>query len=108
MNDPRVFRSGDFLLSVLGVASARDLFRDTAEVLRRSAEMRQVIEHADEFPNDIVLEFDEHGVVEGYTEWSATYDAPGTNPAIILEESLTDPIFAAAPRGRALDVACGS
>ena len=70
--------------------------------------MRQVIEHADEFPFDIALDFDEHGVVDGYTAWSETYDAPGTNPAIILEESLTDPVFAAAPRGRALDVACGS
>ena len=101
-------RSGDFLLSVLGVAASRDLFRDADQVVRRSAEMRQVIEHPDEFPNDIALDFDEHGVVDGYTAWSRSYDAPGTNPAIILDESLTDAVFAAAPRGRALDVACGS
>jgi len=60
-------RSGDFLLSVLGVAASRDLFRDADQVVRRSAEMRQVIEHPDEFPNDIALDFDEHGVVDGYT-----------------------------------------
>src|SRR4051794_14077057 len=101
-------RSGDFLLAVLGVAGARDLFRDTDQVTRRSAEMRHAIDHADEFPFDIPLDFDEHGIVDGYTAWAETYDTPGTNPAIILEESLTDRIFAAAPRGRALDVACGS
>ena len=44
-------RSGDYLLSVLGLAAARDLFRDTDQVVQRSAEMRQVIEYADEFPN---------------------------------------------------------
>jgi SAM-dependent methyltransferase len=108
MDEPATIRSADFLLSVLGVAAARDLFRDSDQVTRRSAEVRHVVEHADEFPHDIALDFDEHGVVEGYTEWSETYDAPGTNPAIMLEESLTDPIFATAPRGRALDVACGS
>jgi SAM-dependent methyltransferase len=101
-------RSGDFLLSVLGVAAARDLFRDAEQVTRRSGEMRHVIEHADEFPFDFALDFDEHGVVEGYTAWSETYDAPGTNPAIILDERLTEPVLAEAPRGRALDVACGT
>jgi hypothetical protein len=107
MDEPPAIRSGDFLLSVLGLAASRDLFRDTDEVVRRTAEMRQVIEHADEFPYDIDLDFDEHDVVAGYTTWSETYDH-GTNPAIVLEESLTAPILAAAPSGRALDVACGT
>ena len=108
MDETPALRSGDFLLSVLGVAAARDLFRAPEGVVERTAEMRHVIDHADEFPFDIALDFDEHGVVDGYTAWSETYDAPGTNPAIILDESLTDAVFAAAPRGRALDVACGS
>jgi SAM-dependent methyltransferase len=101
-------RSGDFLLSVLGLAATRDLFRDTDLVGRRVAEMRRVVEHADEFPFDIELEFDERDIVAGYTAWSETYDRPGTNPAIILDEQLTEPVFAAAPHGRALDVACGT
>jgi SAM-dependent methyltransferase len=100
-------RSGDFLLSVLGLAASRDLFRDADEVLRRTGEMRQVIDHAAEFPFDIDLDLDEHDVVAGYTTWSETYDT-GENPALLLEEPLTDPILAAAPRGRALDVACGT
>jgi len=107
MDEPPAFRSSDFLLSVLGLAASRDLFRDTDEVMQRTAEMRQVLEHADEFPYDIDLDFDEHDVVAGYTTWSETYD-DGTNPALLLEESITDPILAAAPRGRALDVACGT
>jgi ubiquinone/menaquinone biosynthesis C-methylase UbiE len=102
------FRSGHLLLSVLGLAAARDLFRDTDEVIRRGEEMRQVVEHADEFPFDIPLDFEEHDVVAGYTAWSETYDRPGTNPAITIDEQLTDPVLARAPRGRALDVACGT
>jgi SAM-dependent methyltransferase len=100
-------RSGDFLLAVLGLASARDLFRDVDQVTRRTAEMRQVVEHTGEFPFDIPLDFDEHGVEDGYTTWSETYDRPG-NPALTIDERLTEPALAAAPRGRALDVACGT
>jgi ubiquinone/menaquinone biosynthesis C-methylase UbiE len=103
----RPFRSGDFLLAVLGLAAARDLFRDTDQVVRRSEEMRRVIEHPDEFPFDIPLDFDEHDVDAGYTAWSETYDRPG-NPALTIDETLTEPVLAAAPRGRALDVACGT
>ena len=101
-------RSGDFLLATLGLAAIRDLFRDPEQMVERTTEMRHAIDHADEFPFDIALAFDEHDVVTGYTEWSATYDAPGTNPAIMLEEAVTDPVLAAAPRGDALDVACGT
>jgi len=101
-------RSGDFLLSVLGLAASRDLFRATDRVTARTAEMRQVLEHTDEFPYDIEIDFDEHDVVSGYTTWADTYDGPGTNPALALEESVTDRILARAPRGRALDVACGT
>ncbi|HEY3833414.1 MAG TPA: class I SAM-dependent methyltransferase, partial [Acidimicrobiia bacterium] len=43
-----------------------------------------------------------------YTQWSETYDAPATNPALIIEEAIVHPILAGLPRGRALDVACGS
>ena len=101
------FRSADFLLAVLGLASARDLFWDTDQVVRRTAEMAHVVTHADEFPFDIPLDFDEHDVGAGYTTWSETYDRPG-NPAITIDEALTEPALAAAPRGRALDVACGT
>ena len=42
MDEPPAFRSSDFLLSVLGLAASRDLFRDTDEVMQRTAEMRHV------------------------------------------------------------------
>ncbi len=101
-------RSGDYLLSVLGLAAVRDVFHDADAVRRRSAEMRHVIEHADEMPFGFDVSFEEHDVEDGYTLWSQTYDAPSTNPAILVEEALVHPALATLPRGTALDVACGS
>lgn len=106
--EPYTLRSRDYLLGVLGLASLRDLFRSPEQVLARTAEMQQVVEHADEFPFDIDVEFAEHDVVDGYRKWSAVYDVPGVNPAILAEEALTDPMLATIPPGRALDVACGT
>lgn len=107
-SEPRPLRSGDYLLAVLGLAALRDLFHAPANVTSRVEEMHQVVSHADEFPFDFDLRFVEHDVVDGYTEWSTSYDQPETNPAIMIEEHLTGPMLAAAPSGRALDVACGT
>jgi SAM-dependent methyltransferase len=101
-------KSGEYLLAVLGYAAIRDVFRDPEEFDRRMDEIRNVVEHHDEFPFNFDVTFSERDVVSGYTEWSLTYDAPATNPAIIIEESIVHPILASLPRGRALDVACGS
>ena len=62
----------------------------------------------DEFPFNFDVTFSERAVVPGYTQWSETYDAPSTNPALIIEEAIVHPILARLPLGRALDVACGT
>ncbi len=107
-SEPRPLRSGDYLLAVLGLAALRDLFHAPANVTSRVEEMHQVVTHADAFPFDFDLRFVEQEVVDGYTDWSTSYDQPDTNPAIMIEEELTSPMLTAAPIGRALDVACGT
>ncbi len=106
--EPFTLKSRDYLLAVLGYAALRDMFRDPVQVSARRREMEEVFAHADQFPFDIDVEFAEHDVVSGYRRWSRMYDAPGTNPAILVEESLTDPVLATLAPGRALDVACGT
>ena len=104
-------RSGDYLAAVVGLAILRDLFHEPEQIARRADDLRQIADHADEFPFDIAVRFVEEDVEAGYTEWSAVYDAPGTNPAIITEEALVLPVLervAAGGAGRALDVACGT
>ncbi len=101
-------KSGDFLLAVVGYAAIRDVFRDPSQFERRMAEIRQVVAHDDEFPYNFDVTFAEHDVLGGYTRWSETYDAPATNPALIIEEAIVHPILAGLPRGRAVDVACGT
>ncbi|HEY1737117.1 MAG TPA: class I SAM-dependent methyltransferase [Acidimicrobiia bacterium] len=101
-------KSGDYLLAVVGYAALRDVFREPDQFQRRMAEIRQVIAHDHEFPFNFDVTFSERAVVPGYTQWSETYDAPATNPALIIEEAIVHPILARLPRGRALDVACGT
>src|SRR5215212_10279112 len=48
----------------------------------------------------------EHDVEEGYTAWAPRYDGP--NPAIEAETPVVREILARAPRGAALDAACGT
>ena len=101
-------RSGDYLLSILGYAALRDVFRDPQQTLARIREIRQVVDGSDEPLYNFEVTFSEHEVVAGYTEWSRSYDRPGINPAIIIEESIVAPILASLSPGRALDVGCGS
>ena len=101
-------RSGEYLLSVLGYAALRDVFHDPLQTQTRIAEMRGVIEGTDHPLYSTEVTFSEHDVIAGYTEWSKSYDRPGVNPAIILEESIVHPILASVAPGRALDVACGT
>src|SRR4051812_49109178 len=102
------FKSGEYLLAVVGYAALRDVFGDSEQFHKRMAEIRQVLAHEDEFPFNFDVNFSEREVVAGYTQWSQTYDEPATNPALIIEEAMVHPILAALPRGRALDVACGT
>jgi SAM-dependent methyltransferase len=101
-------KSGEYLLAVVGYAAIRDVFRDPSQFDKRMDEIRHVVAHHDEFPFNFDVTFAERDFVTGYTEWSEFYDAPATNPAIIIEESIVHPILEGLPTGRALDVACGS
>jgi ubiquinone/menaquinone biosynthesis C-methylase UbiE len=101
-------KSGEYLMAVVGYAAIRDVFRDPSQFDKRIEEIRQIIANEDDFPFNFDVTFAERDVVAGYTQWSETYDAPATNPAIIIEESIVHPILEGLPTGRALDVACGS
>jgi SAM-dependent methyltransferase len=98
---------GDYLAGVVGYAALRDLFRAPHELVTRSTEMRNILEHADDPPFDIPLRIAEHSVVDGYTRWAPHYDGE-ENPAILAEEQVMVPRFAALDHGDALDAACGT
>ena len=72
----------------------------------RTDEMRQILDHFEEFPNSLAIPLTEHAVEDGYTAWAPRYDRP--NPAIELEEPIVRGMIAAAPPGNALDAACGT
>src|SRR4051794_27026571 len=103
-------RSGDYLTAVVGLAVLRDLFQQPEQLARRADDLRRIAEHPHEFPFDFDVHFVEMDVDAGYTEWSESYDRPGTNPAIMTEEALVLPVLerVASNGGRALDVACGT
>ncbi|HEY3832048.1 MAG TPA: hypothetical protein VGO03_07120, partial [Acidimicrobiia bacterium] len=63
-------KSGDYLLSVVGYAALRDVFREPDQFRRRMAEIRQVVARDDEFPFNFDVTFAERAVVPGYTQWS--------------------------------------
>jgi ubiquinone/menaquinone biosynthesis C-methylase UbiE len=65
-----------------------------------------VVEHLDEFPNDLEIPVLEHDVAEGYAAWAPRYDGP--NPAVEAETPVVREILARAPKGAALDAACGT
>ena len=104
-DDELVF--GDYLLGVLGVATMRRIAREPSAALARRTEMRDVLDGIEQMPYGIRLPFTVHDVEAGYSKWAPQYDAPG-NPAIAAEEPLVHSLLADAPRGRALDAACGT
>ncbi|HXH58092.1 class I SAM-dependent methyltransferase [Iamia sp.] len=101
-----VLLSGQFFTAVAGLAAMRRILTEPSAVLPRLDDVRRVVEHLNEFPNDIEIPVIEHEVDEGYTAWSETYDGP--NPAIAAEEPIVAAMVAGAPRGRALDAGCGT
>jgi ubiquinone/menaquinone biosynthesis C-methylase UbiE len=100
--------AGEYLASVVGLAALRDLFVDVEQVRQRFTELRRLTADGERSPFRFPVTFVEHDVDDGYTRWSETYDRPATNPAILGEEELVLPLLERAPRGDALDVACGT
>ena len=96
------------LLGVEGLAILRQLLRGEDEVVQ--ARVKEVIElcsRLDEEPLSLSLSVPEMNPIEGYTAWAGTYDG-GKNPLINLEEPVVRRIISELPRGRAIDVCCGT
>lgn len=98
--------AGEFFLAIEGLAMIRNALTDPASVRPRVDEVRNIVEHFDEFPNSLALRLTEFDVEPGYTQWAPKYDGP--NPAIAGEQPVVHAMLADLPRGVALDAACGT
>jgi ubiquinone/menaquinone biosynthesis C-methylase UbiE len=97
-----------YAAGVLGVALVRHWYQDAAANEDRLRELREVLDHADEFPWNLALDPQERNLLDGYAEWSKVYDGP--NPLIETEEAVARPVLRrlAAGSPRSLDAACGT
>ena len=98
--------AGEYFLAVEGLAMIRTCLTDPAATAPRVEEVRGIVERLDEFPYSLAIPMTEHDVDDGYTRWAPTYDGP--NPAIEAEEPIVHAMLDDAPRGTALDAACGT
>src|SRR5687768_7711741 len=104
----RHVRLGELLIAHEGLAILRHLLRGVDEDVRaRIQEVADICARIDEEPYSTALPVPEMDPVEGYTAWSSTYDAGG-NPLIDLEEPVVRGIIERLPKGRAVDLACGT
>ena len=99
--------AAQYFLAVAGVAAMRKILLAPSEVLPRLEDARRVIEHLDEFPQNLRIPIVEYEVVEGYDEWAPLYDA-GPNAATELDSEIVRALVEGLPAGRAVDVACGT
>ena len=101
-----VLQAGEYFLAVEGLAMIRTCLTDAAATAPRVDEVRDIVERFDEFPYSLAIPMSEHDVDDGYTRWAPTYDGP--NPAIEAEQPIVHAMLEDAPRGSALDAACGT
>jgi ubiquinone/menaquinone biosynthesis C-methylase UbiE len=106
MGEAEVLYAREYFLAIAGLAMARTCLQSPASARPRVDDIRRVIEHFDEFPQSLELKMHEHDVEPGYTRWAPHYDGP--NPAIEAEQPVVHDILDGAPRGVALDAACGT
>ncbi len=107
MDEPSQLRAADFLLSILGLAIARNWTYDPALATPRREEIEALVESQRDPANHLLIPFEIHEVEEGYTQWAPVYDAPG-NWVVETEQPIMEQLVDGAPRGRALDAACGT
>jgi ubiquinone/menaquinone biosynthesis C-methylase UbiE len=98
--------AAQYFVAVAGLAAMRSCLTRPGAARPRLDDVRRVVEHLDEFPNDLEIPVLEHDVAEGYTAWAPVYDGP--NPAVEAETPVVREILSRAPRGTALDAACGT
>src|ERR671917_2014165 len=93
--------AAQYFVAVAGMAAMRSCLTHPTAARPRLDDVRGVVEHLDEFPNDLEIPVLEHDVADGYTAWAPRYDGP--NPAIEAETPVVRGILARAPRGAGLD-----
>ena len=100
--------AAQYFAAVAGLAAVRRRLTHPSAVRDRLDDVRRVVEHLGEFPNDLEVPVAEYGVAEGYAAWAPRYDGP--NPAVEVDGPLVGSILDRAPRrgGAALDAACGT
>lgn len=98
--------AAQYFTAVAGLAAMRHLPSHPSVVLDRLADVRRVVERLDEFPNNLEIPVLEYDVGEGYVAWAPSYDGP--NPAVEADTPVVHDVLSRAPRGRALDAACGT
>ena len=75
-------------------------------VRARLDELCHIIEHLDEFPNDLEIPVIEYDTDEGYAAWAPAYDTP--NPAVAVSRSVVAEASPAPGQASRLDAACGT
>jgi SAM-dependent methyltransferase len=98
--------AAQYLTAVAGMAAMRHCLTRPSSVRARLEDVRRIVEQLDEFPQNAEIPVIEHDVDEGYAAWAPRYDGP--NPAVETDEVAVHAIVERAPRGRALDAACGT
>jgi ubiquinone/menaquinone biosynthesis C-methylase UbiE len=97
-----------YAAGILGLSVMRQWYRDPEYNEARVDELRDVLSHVDQFPWNLVLDPQEQQLLDGYAEWSASYD--GRNPLIEAEEAIVQPILERLVESGvvALDAGCGT
>ena len=98
--------AAQYFSAVAGMAAMRHCLTRPSTVRERLDDVRRVIEHLDEFPNDLVIPVVEHDLTPGYDAWAQHYDGP--NPAVEADAAVVHDLLAAVPPCIALDAACGT
>jgi hypothetical protein len=98
--------AAQYLTGIAGLAAMHRCLTEPSAVLARLDDVRRVVEHLDEFPNNLPIPMIEHSVSDGYDLWSDRYDGP--NPAIEVDAAEVGELLAAVPPGTARDAACGT
>jgi ubiquinone/menaquinone biosynthesis C-methylase UbiE len=98
--------AAQYLTAVAGMAAMRHCLIRPSSVRARLDDVRRIVEQLDEFPQNVEIPVVEHDVADGYAAWAPRYDGP--NPAVETDEVVVHAIVERAPRGRALDAACGT
>lgn len=98
--------AAQYFTAVAGTATMRHCLTRPSDVRARLDDIRSVVDHLDSFPNDLEIPLVEYAVDEGYERWAPAYDGP--NPAVDAARSIIGSLLDGAPRGVALDAACGT